>query len=243
MPVLIRDGLSRSEDQKAAAFKTYTLMKEGMEKALNNTSKEETANLGNVSAAAQKTMWDSFKSPGSIASQTIQENENLIRTYVEARAKLSETTSKSQLIKDITDAVDVSRPLRDPEAQSSNDSAAKGADFFTQISVDVSSAESSDSASSSATSFEGKAQASYGIWWFKTSVEVATSHSSAHSDVERTMAKNACKISFECMRVDISRAWMRPELFYDADLTVPTGELYVQRFSNSFLQFTGNNPL
>ncbi|KAL0569591.1 hypothetical protein V5O48_012379, partial [Marasmius crinis-equi] len=211
-------------EEKAAAFKKYEEKKGEMERGLKNTSKEETANLGNVSAAAQKAIWDALKSPSSIASQTIGENETLIRTYVEARAKLTESTSKSQLISEVTDAAGVSRPLRDPQAQSSNDSAAKGADFFTQISVDVSSAESSESSSSSAMSVEARAKASYGRWWFKTSVEVATSHSSAHSDVERSMAKNACKISFECMRVDINRAWMRPELFYDADLTVPTGE-------------------
>jgi len=49
------------------------------------------------------------------------------------------------------------------------------------------------------------------------------SHSDATSDVAKQMANSTIKASFECMRVDITRSWLRGELFYDDDLRVAAG--------------------
>lgn len=37
------------------------------------------------------------------------------------------------------------------------------------------------------------------------------------------MAKSSVKATFECMRVDITRPWLRADLFFDDDLRVAPG--------------------
>ena len=61
---------------------------------------------------------------------------------------------------------------------------------------------------------------SWGTW----SAAASAFHSEAQSNVSRQMSDASVKVSFECMRVDISRPWLRGELFYDHDLRVAAGE-------------------
>ena len=68
--------------------------------------------------------------------------------------------------------------------------------------------------SSSASSMSFGASGSYGF--FTAGVDHESSE--AHSQATQELAEAAVKISFECMRVDITRPWLRPELFYDDDL-------------------------
>jgi len=49
------------------------------------------------------------------------------------------------------------------------------------------------------------------------------SHSDATVDAAKQMADSSIKVSFDCMRVDITRSWLRGELFYDDDLRVAAG--------------------
>ncbi|KAG6834904.1 hypothetical protein H0H93_006541 [Arthromyces matolae] len=56
------------------------------------------------------------------------------------------------------------------------------------------------------------------------------------------MAKNSCKITFECMRVDISRNWLRSELFYDADLTTGPDEFISPGFGRLRDLMEGQEP-
>ena len=51
------------------------------------------------------------------------------------------------------------------------------------------------------------------------------SHSDATADAAKQMANSSIKAAFDCMRVDITRSWLRGELFYDDDLRVAAGNL------------------
>lgn len=95
------------------------------------------------------------------------------------------------------------------------------ADYWTSISVEVSSSYTAEQTSSSANSFSAGGSAGWGLW----SVGGGVSHSDATSDVAKQMANSSIKASFDCMRVDITRSWLRAELFYDDDLRVASGNL------------------
>lgn len=98
-------------------------------------------------------------------------------------------------------------------------------DYFTQISVEISSSSATSSTSDHSAQMASQSMQSHGWWfWRSTSKEESKSESSS-SDAMSQMANSDVKISFECMRVDIERAWMRPELFYDDDLRAAPGAL------------------
>lgn len=85
---------------------------------------------------------------------------------------------------------------------------------WTSISVQVSSTSSKESEESSATSLQ--AEVSYSNWFVNASASV--SHQSSQSAAMKELANATIRISFECMRVDINRPWLRAELFFDHDL-------------------------
>ncbi|EUC54739.1 hypothetical protein RSOL_070440 [Rhizoctonia solani AG-3 Rhs1AP] len=93
------------------------------------------------------------------------------------------------------------------------------ADFFTSISVEVSASSDKVDASTSALSASLGVAAGKGPW----SVAVSADHSQSHSKAMSELAQCSVKISFDCMRVDINRSWLRPELFNDSELTVSEG--------------------
>ncbi|KAJ6590302.1 hypothetical protein B0H10DRAFT_1961122 [Mycena sp. CBHHK59/15] len=75
-----------------------------------------------------------------------------------------------------------------------------------------------------ASSLSFGAPASYGAGLWSVNASVNHSQSEAHAEAMSELPNAAVKISFECMRVDIGRAWLRPELFYDEDLVLgPSG--------------------
>ena len=61
--------------------------------------------------------------------------------------------------------------------------------------------------------------------WTSIFVEISAGgfHQEYHSAASREMANALVKISFECMRVDIIRPWLRGRLFQDHELRVPKG--------------------
>lgn len=94
-------------------------------------------------------------------------------------------------------------------------------DYFIPITVEVSA--TSDVSSSEQHSLS--VQASAGLSWGLFGASGSGSHESTSSKAEAKMANSDVKVSFECMRVDITRSWLRPELFYDEDLRAAPGAL------------------
>lgn len=94
---------------------------------------------------------------------------------------------------------------------------------WTSISFLLSSSYSHTTDESSAWSL--KAEATYRSWF--NSVNMGLSHEQSHAAALREMANATIRVSFECMRVDITRPWLRPELFLDHDLRVADGDQYV----------------
>jgi len=93
------------------------------------------------------------------------------------------------------------------------------ADYWTSITVDASSNYSAEQSSSSSNSYSVGGGASWGLF----SIGGSVSHSDATADAAKQMANLRVKASFDCMRVDITRSWLRSELFYDGDLRVAAG--------------------
>jgi hypothetical protein len=100
-----------------------------------------------------------------------------------------------------------------------------GPDYWTSVCVSVASSYSSDSNTTDAMAFTVDASVNYGL----LSAAVSVSHSESHANAVKQMANASVKISFDCMRVDITRPWLRGELFYDHDLRIPENEQYVFR--------------
>ncbi|KAF8600740.1 hypothetical protein BDV93DRAFT_425680, partial [Ceratobasidium sp. AG-I] len=105
---------------------------------------------------------------------------------------------------------------RDTETKSKSPPAA---DYFTSISVEISKSSDSHEGSNSAVSASLGLSAA-GVLW-KASVSAA--HSQTHSKVINELSSCSVKISFDCMRVDITRSWLRPEIFVDDQLTTMEG--------------------
>lgn len=106
-------------------------------------------------------------------------------------------------------------------------------DPWTSVSIEVASSYSSDSKSTDALSFSADASIQYGL----ASAAISVSHNESHTKAVQQMANASVKISFECMRVDITRPWLRGELFYDHDLRIPEHKQYV------FCRITGPSLL
>jgi len=87
-------------------------------------------------------------------------------------------------------------------------------DPWTKISLAVSSSFTADAEQDKGTSYSVGGS----VYWGLNSVGGSFSNSSQSTDAARQMATSSIKVSFECMRVDINRGWLRGELFYDDGL-------------------------
>lgn len=204
-------------EAKKTAYRAYT---DAQNKLNDEQAKKDKDNVAAgilLQQNAQDDLYDNLTGDSSLNAQIISQNEKLIKDYTAERNKLVsgsgdlQKQTSSTLDKLATDA-GVPAPLPEPKAKQENEAP----DFFTSISVEVSSASSSESQSSSASSFAFGASVNYGLFKASASGE----HTSSASEAQKEMAKSAVKISFDCMRVDIARSWLRAELFYDADLKV-----------------------
>lgn len=171
-----------------------------------------------LNKAAQDKMYEALSSNTGLAATIIEENNAKIANYTAARAALlGNSGSKDQgLVQEIADDAGIPKQLPDPAIAGK----AKDVDYFTAITVEISDSISEDTSSTRATSASFGASVGWGLW----NASSNTSYSSGSSDASSQMMKNACRISFECMRVDIARSWLRSELFYDADLTTGPNE-------------------
>lgn len=157
-----------------------------------------------------------YAGPKQSLRDTLKSTEQQIAALEEERTQL--------LQQSIGDAA-INEVLPPGAADAPNAPASAEEDYFTQITVEISSSSASSSTSEHSRRTASQSMSSHGWWfWRRTSKEESKSESSS-SDAMSKMANSDVKISFECMRVDIERPWMRPELFYDDDLRAAPGAL------------------
>ncbi|KAG8682905.1 hypothetical protein FRC09_016445, partial [Ceratobasidium sp. 395] len=173
----------------------------------------------------QHELYTSMTDSKSYVAAQIESNDKLITSYTEKRkALLNGNDTGKALVQELAVDMKLPQPLPDPEAQPAapapgSEAAPKSQkslqDFFTPISVEVSSASEKQGSEVTSANMSFGASASYG--WF-ASASVSGQHSESHSRAMKDLSNSSVKISFECMRVDIIRPWLRAELFYDEDL-------------------------
>ncbi|KAJ7726021.1 hypothetical protein DFH07DRAFT_246439 [Mycena maculata] len=180
--------------------------------------------LNSESRDAQNTMFAEIsKEDGGFVTTQINENADLIKEYTAAKADLLKQsgtgTGASVFIQELSDNMGIPHALPDPTAsQEKTDE-----DYFTPITVEISSTSDTKSSKQEASSVSFGASASYGAGPWSVDASVSHSQSQAHAEAMSELANAAVRISFECMRVDINRPWLRPELFYDEDLVLGPG--------------------
>lgn len=182
----------------------------------------EKNNIGDLSKIAQKTQANLFENECALIKQQLDANDAQIKEYEAQRERLQQggtTGSKSTVVglqDDYSDKAGIPRAPAPALPSGEKDFS----DFWTSITVEVSSSYSHEASQSSSTSWSVGGSASWGLW----SAGASASQSKATSDASKQMSNASVKVSFECMRVDISRPWLRGELFYDHDLRVAANE-------------------
>jgi len=220
---------TRSTDPNAppsardTAFKEMENEKKELLRAEENYHKFKMARLTSESKAAQNTLIDDItkKDGGSIQAQintNLQKIAELTKGMQEEMVK-SGKSAEGGVIDQISADAGIPRALPDPQQLQVDPNAGKLTDPFTPISVEISASSDSKTTSTTASSFSFGVSASYGL----LSVDASGEHSEAHSKATADLANSSVKVSFEVMRVDIQRNWLRPELFYDEDLVPGPG--------------------
>lgn len=184
-------------------------------------------NVNKLSSEARKEQSKLFTENDIRLNAQIEENKKEITKLNSRRQVLEKSGSSSggniagSVQEEYADRAGIPRaPAPPPTA------GADKTNYWTSIMVDVSSSYTHESHETTATSATVEASVRTG---FFTRASVKVSHQESHSAASKEMANASMKISFECMRVDITRPWLRGELFYDHELRVPEGDLYVLR--------------
>jgi flagellar motor switch/type III secretory pathway protein FliN len=180
-----------------------------------------------VSETAQDKLLSDIAGDNGFAAAEIQSIRNKIVQYQRERDALTTGDSqKSAAIDELAQTMGLPAPAPEPKAaplpralmgpkeEEEAQKAQDNMDFFTPITVEVSASSEKKHSSTEASSLSFGASASYGLFSASVSHEQSESHTKATAE----LANAAVKISMEVMRVDITRPWFRPELFYDDDL-------------------------
>ena len=209
-------NLSRSkcDEKKKQLDSARTALRESFER-LDKTS------IGNLSALAQKDQASLFENKCKLIEDQITANGKQIEEYKERLRKWPGPDYEAIAAGfqgDIADEAGVPRAtlFQPPNTEGKDDS-----DVWTSVSATVSSSDFHEAAETQSTSWS----AGGSVGWGFLSVGPNVSHSNSHSNALKQMASAKVKISFECMRVDITRPWLRGELFYEHDLRVVADEL------------------
>jgi hypothetical protein len=196
-----------------AKFKELNAARDKLANYFATVDKTNVENLNIAAIAAKAALFDK---DCELLKKQVAANEKQIGVYQDQLNKLK----PKDTISAVQDAFAISAKIP-PAAPDVTPGTSTEADYWTSVTFEVSSSYSAEQDSSSANSFSVGGSARWGLW----SVGGSVSHSDATSDVAKQMANSSIKASFDCMRVDISRSWMRGELFYDDDLRVAAGNL------------------
>jgi len=205
------EGTTPDKKNLEDAVKAVNLARDKLTDFFAGVDKENIEKLNNVALTAQS---DLFAHDSDLLRKQVAANEKQILAYQDQLKALKPTAGALSL--QDTFAIAAGIPPAAPDISSSTP---LEADYWTSISVEVSSSYTAEQTSSSSNSFSVGGSASWGLW----SVGGSAAHSDATSDAAKQMAKSKTKASFDCMRVDITRSWLRAELFFDDDLRVAAG--------------------
>lgn len=191
------------EDAVKAKNELEQAMADYDKEAIDRLSTQKLIDLDNV-----------LKTPLTSLTTTINSIKNRIAALEAEKAGLVSEVDKDAVLTGV---------LPTPEVADAPDAGKD--DYFTKISVEVSSTHSSSSTSEHSTRTASQSQSSHGWWLWRTTTLTESVTETSSADAMSQMADAEVKVSFECMRVDIERPWMRPELFYDDDLRAAPGAL------------------
>lgn len=149
------------------------------------------------------------------ADALIADNNNRINQLDAERASLLAAQVNPQA--DIMSVVGMNPPLPDPAlsdlSTSVGDTGLTQANYWTTISTVVSAQYDAAQMSSATDAYSTGGTDIWGLFGVG-----GKSGSSTQSQAASQLANSTVKVSFECMRVNIARAWLHPVLFYDDDL-------------------------
>ena len=209
------DCFPRSDlDQK---FKDMNDARDRLTVYFGDVDKGNISRLNETATAAQAAL---FANECALLRKQVEANEAQIAAYSDQLKKI-ETPESAGVLQDVFAISAGIQPAAPDLTPPTDPKAPTQADYWTSITVEVSSSYSAEQTSSSSNSFSVGGGASWGLW----SAGGSVSHSDATADAAKQMANSSIKATFDCMRVDITRSWLRGELFYDDDLRIAAGNL------------------
>lgn len=209
------------KEQIETASKTAANAKKKLDKAFETYDKES---LGRVSAMSLEALKAMFTMSNTQLNDEILENKSRIRELEAERQRLVNENigdPSDMFFGDILPpGMSKAKKGGTPATGSRGVSAAsKLEDYFTAITVEVSSKHENSSSSQHSVDTASKTSFSLGLF----SAQNSNSYHKSTFDAQTQMASSNVRVSFECMRVDIHRTWLRPELFFDYDLRAAPG--------------------
>ncbi|KAF7365043.1 Helicase with zinc finger domain 2 [Mycena venus] len=170
-------------------------------------ARQSKANINKLAGQAREAHDQMFKGTTSKVDRQITQNNIKIAELKDKLTKRQQPADMSVIQNEIAADAEIPPVPAEPSPTGKRN-------FWTSISLEVKDTSASEQADSSTTSYAAGGSASWGM----LSIGGSVSHSDSTSDVAKQMANSSMKISFDCMRVDIHRPWLHPELFYDATL-------------------------
>jgi hypothetical protein len=221
----------RLKKELGEAHEKLNTAQNNFSECLKEVEKEQ---VNSLTKAAEKAQRDLFVSDTSQIATQIQNNlaeiAGLEKLYNQLSEKKRPKTGSTKAAVDLLDGYGDHVGIPRAPAQPTTDTRP---DYWTSVYVDVASSHSSDTTKTDASSLTVDASIHYGL----ASVAASVSHNESHREAMKQMSNANVKINFDCMRVDITRPWLRGELFYDHDLRIPDDDPCVLRHSLSFPRY------
>lgn len=196
-----------SDDDKKNATEAAKAAKEALDRANEKYNKE---GIERLSLLSLKAVDDIYSKQAEKLQPEFDANKRAIEELEIERDAILKKNVDDPVLKEL---LPTDGETKAPEAPKDK------ADYFTSINVEVSSSYDHSKSSQHAVTAGAKVKAGYG----QLGVAAGAAHTQSSGDAESQMAKSNVKVSFDCMRVDIDRPWLRPELFYDEDLRAGPG--------------------
>ncbi|PVF94434.1 hypothetical protein CPB86DRAFT_46472 [Serendipita vermifera] len=195
--------------------------KKAFEEARANVLKQQQAYTAKASAQLRLKL-------ANQASDALQATKNQVQTQItDIENKL--TALKTELDNSLNRNILADDPVAklvppDPKSVTKGDRSSSDdlANYWTRIACEVESSYKATQESMESSSYSVGGAASWGLF----NIGGSYSHSDATSKAASQMSNLSCSISFDVMRVDITRPWLQTTVFYDSRLdAAPTAKI------------------